>query len=293
MQRSRRQVRRCRRSRRCSATASFDNPLAGRQAFVDHSFGYGASRLNLASLAGQTVKFRFRIGTDSDIGDWGWFIDDIRMFTCSADTTAPVAKAPVQSLTASSTLGTSPTGASIPTTLSWLAATDDRSPSITYELQRAINGGAFVSITGQAQSRSKLETLTPGTSYQYRVLARDEAGNIGIATGPVFTPGVVQEDSAAITYSAGWLTRLAQSTAYGGFVQPTTTLGAKATHTIPAGARNLAVIMPKAATLGTTQICLFQGTSTRRRTQNGSSRAPRAGGAPASVPASTPGMEHP
>ena len=48
------------------------------------SFGYTATQLNLASLAGQNVRFRFRIGTDESVGDYGWFIDDVRIYTCVA-----------------------------------------------------------------------------------------------------------------------------------------------------------------------------------------------------------------
>jgi Zn-dependent metalloprotease len=59
------------------------NPLQGRQAFVAESNGYISSRLNLSSLAGQNVRFRFRIGTSSSVDDYGWFIDDIRIYTCS------------------------------------------------------------------------------------------------------------------------------------------------------------------------------------------------------------------
>lgn len=60
-----------------------ENPLGGRQGFVDHSNGYGSSRANLASLAGQNVRFRFRIGTDSQVDDYGWFIDDIQIYSCA------------------------------------------------------------------------------------------------------------------------------------------------------------------------------------------------------------------
>jgi hypothetical protein len=61
---------------------NFGNPLGGRQAFVRESNGYMSSRLNLSTLAGQNVRFRFRIGTDSMFGDYGWFIDDVRIYTC-------------------------------------------------------------------------------------------------------------------------------------------------------------------------------------------------------------------
>lgn len=43
------------------------NPLKGRQAFVAVSKGYTATRADLTSLAGQSVRFRFRMGTDSVI----------------------------------------------------------------------------------------------------------------------------------------------------------------------------------------------------------------------------------
>lgn len=61
---------------------SAENPLSTRDGFVDHSNGYGSSRADLSSLAGQSVRFRFRIGTDSKVDDYGWFIDDVRLYRC-------------------------------------------------------------------------------------------------------------------------------------------------------------------------------------------------------------------
>lgn len=60
----------------------YGNPLAGRQAFSGDSFGYISSRLNLSPLAGQNVRFRFRLATDTVGWDYGWFIDDVRIYTC-------------------------------------------------------------------------------------------------------------------------------------------------------------------------------------------------------------------
>jgi len=68
----------------------FFNPLTDRSAFCGTSHGYTSSRLNLTSLAGQNVRFRFGIGADLTGGDYGWYIDDIRIYTCLNDTTAPV-----------------------------------------------------------------------------------------------------------------------------------------------------------------------------------------------------------
>jgi bacillolysin len=60
------------------------NPLAGRSGFVASSHGYTGTRLNLASLAGQNVKFRFRIGTDHVVGSLGWTIDNFAIYSCTA-----------------------------------------------------------------------------------------------------------------------------------------------------------------------------------------------------------------
>ena len=68
-------------------TLGSDNPLAGRQAFTDVTGGYFANRVNISGLAGQNVKFRFRAGTDTGNHDpafWGWVVDDVRIYTCTA-----------------------------------------------------------------------------------------------------------------------------------------------------------------------------------------------------------------
>ena len=60
----------------------FGNPLAGRSAFVRESNGYRSSRAVLSSLEGKSVRFRFLIGTDNGVADYGWFVDDVRIYTC-------------------------------------------------------------------------------------------------------------------------------------------------------------------------------------------------------------------
>lgn len=83
---------------------SFSNPLGGRQAFTRWK-DYGSSRLNLSTLAGQSVRFRFRMGTDNSVDADGWFIDDIQIYTCggTARPAASTLSAP------SGTVGTNPT----------------------------------------------------------------------------------------------------------------------------------------------------------------------------------------
>ncbi len=64
------------------------NPIEGRSAFVGSSHGYISTRLDLASLAGETVTFRWRMGLDF-IGSGsflespsGWWLDDVSLYTC-------------------------------------------------------------------------------------------------------------------------------------------------------------------------------------------------------------------
>ncbi|MFV2044938.1 MAG: M4 family metallopeptidase, partial [Anaerolineales bacterium] len=64
----------------------FGNPNGGQSAFLDTSHGYVSTRVNLSGLAGQSVRFRWRQSTDGIIGDLGWFVDDVMIYTCSGTT---------------------------------------------------------------------------------------------------------------------------------------------------------------------------------------------------------------
>ncbi len=61
-----------------------DKTLAGTstKVFGGDSHGYGSSRMNLTSLAGQTVRVVFRVTGDQDTAEYGWWVDDIRAYTC-------------------------------------------------------------------------------------------------------------------------------------------------------------------------------------------------------------------
>ncbi len=63
------------------------NPINNRRAFMEHRYDVNSTRLNLSSLAGRSVKFRWRIGGSALIGSTGWFVDDVRIYQCN---TTPV-----------------------------------------------------------------------------------------------------------------------------------------------------------------------------------------------------------
>ncbi|MGN0063780.1 MAG: M4 family metallopeptidase [Nocardioides sp.] len=66
----------------------YGNPLGGRSAFVGSSHGYGSTRVDLGSLAGKSVMFRWRVGSDNELDAYGWFVDDPKIVDCGKDTTA-------------------------------------------------------------------------------------------------------------------------------------------------------------------------------------------------------------
>lgn len=58
------------------------NPLGGQSAFVRDSWGYTATQLDLSSLSGSAFGVGFSIGTDFTLDEFGWFVDDVRIYTC-------------------------------------------------------------------------------------------------------------------------------------------------------------------------------------------------------------------
>ncbi len=64
---------------------SGSSPISGRSAFVGASHGYISTRLNLSSLAGQTVNFVWRMGLDPYVAFGGWWVDNVKIYNCIPD----------------------------------------------------------------------------------------------------------------------------------------------------------------------------------------------------------------
>jgi Zn-dependent metalloprotease len=62
--------------------SGWNNPLSARPAFVGTSHGYITTRLNLSTLVGQTISFRWRMGLDSIGYSAGWWVDNVQAYTC-------------------------------------------------------------------------------------------------------------------------------------------------------------------------------------------------------------------
>lgn len=140
-----------------------DNPLGDdRPAFVEVSNGYISSRLNLASLAGQTVKFRFHFGSDSAVGAFpGWAVDDVRGYTCAAggDTTPP-----------ETTITSGPSEGETVNTATPTFAFNSSEGGSSFECK--VDSAAFAACS----SPRTIGPLADG-SHTFRVRATDSAGN--------------------------------------------------------------------------------------------------------------------
>jgi hypothetical protein len=65
------------------------NPLAGKRAWTGNSRGWAKARIDLSDFAGSRLKVRFRMASDRKAGGQGWYIDDVRIYTCANDRGRP------------------------------------------------------------------------------------------------------------------------------------------------------------------------------------------------------------
>ena len=137
--------------------ASAGNPLAGRRGFVGNSYGYTASQVNLSSLAGSSVRFRFRVGTDEAVGDIGWVVDNVRLYTCAgcSFTISPTS----HSFTAAAGTGSVSVGASA-TSCSWSATSAASWITITSGASGTGAGTVSYSVAAYTGTTSRTGTMT-------------------------------------------------------------------------------------------------------------------------------------
>ena len=129
-------------------SSSFSNPLAGRSAWTGSSIGYITTTANLGpNVAGQTIKLRFRMGSDSSQAGTGWRVDTISLqdgFTCDAVT--PQLTSAVSRLTHT---GIGDLDINMP--LSGTAGVEDRQAT-TYNMVLTLTNGPITSGTAAVTS---------------------------------------------------------------------------------------------------------------------------------------------
>jgi bacillolysin len=159
-----------------------DNPLKGRDGFVAESNGYISSRLDLSSLAGEQVRFRFRIGTDSSVEDYGWFVDDVRVYECeNVDTDPP-----------QTTIDSGPTG-----------LTNDASPSFSFSSDEGGSSFQCRLDSGEwgACSSPRSYTGLPDGPHSFEVRATDAALNTDPT--PALAEFTIDTDPPSVSIDSG------------------------------------------------------------------------------------------
>ena len=162
-----------------------------------------------------------------------------------APTAQPPVTVPRTKATISSTI--------LPAQISWAAATDTSTAIAAYELQTSLDSGAWsASIATAGTVRTAYATQTLGHAYQYRVRAKDSAGNWSAwAVGPTLTSSLIQDRSSAISYRGTW-TKSVYSLASGGSTTYARTIGARARITF--SGRAVAIVAPVGPTRGTASV---------------------------------------
>ena len=141
----------------------------------------------------------------------------------------------------------------LPVRILWSPATDASTAIAAYELQTSVDRGAWSASTASvATVRTAYGSQTLGHLYQYRLRARDSAGNWSAwASGPTMTSSLIQDRSSAIRYYGTW-TKSVYSLASGGSTTYAKTIGARARTTFTG--RAVAIIAPVGPTRGTARV---------------------------------------
>lgn len=143
-----------------AGTLDAGNALGARSAFVRSTFGYTGTRLNLASLAGQSVRFRFRVGTDTSVGSLGWLVDNVSIYSCAGGP-PPTTAQPPTGLFVSSVVGNL-------VTIRFTPPTTGLSPT-SYELRGGIAPGRVDAVRPIAGTSPVYTFSAPTGSFFIRV----------------------------------------------------------------------------------------------------------------------------
>ncbi|MET0929643.1 MAG: M4 family metallopeptidase, partial [Aeromicrobium sp.] len=153
----------------------------GRKIFGGDSHGYGSTRLDLSKLGGQTARVVFRVSGDEDSAYIGWWVDDIRLFTCPDE----VASAPRTTVAAGTTSAR----------VSWQPPTYvGTSPVASYRVTRSTGQVTTVPATTRTTT---LTGLDPDRALTVTVAAVNAADEVGEPATVRIVPTVTAISSAS------------------------------------------------------------------------------------------------
>jgi hypothetical protein len=160
---------------------------------------------------------------------------------------APTITAPSGVLLAPATLGTS----TVTTRVSTAAGTDDDGPIAKYQLEQRVNGASWTKVANPAGAYATNRSLTIATTYEYRLIAWDKAGNSVYMSGPKLRPLKYEDSNSNLRYGGTWYTS-SSSTASGGKTKYSKRAGNSVTFRFTG--RGIAYAAPKSASRGSVRI---------------------------------------
>jgi hypothetical protein len=139
----------------------------------------------------------------------------------------------------------------VPVRLTWAAATDTGSGSVTYEIAQQIDGGGYFEISTVSTSTTVRQLLI-GHTYQFGIIAVDAVGNesLPVFSAPI-TPYLYQQTQST-SYSGTWSSSSSANYS-GGSVKYASTAGRYATFTATS-ARSIAFITTKGPSRGSFKV---------------------------------------
>jgi Zn-dependent metalloprotease len=149
-----------------------DNPNAGQTAFVRDGRGWYASQVDLSAYAGHTLRPYFEASWDSFGWYVGWFLDDIKVYTCQP---VPLANTAAPTITGTARVGSTLTA----TPGTW-------SPAATSVDHQWLRNGSPIS--GATSSTYALAAADYGTRVSVRVTASSTEWSAGAAGIKVSAP---------------------------------------------------------------------------------------------------------
>lgn len=154
--------------------------------FGGDSRGWGSSRVDLTAYAGETVRLVFRVEGDAEYAAWGWWLDDVRLYSCAA----PLTDAPVSPEVTVS--GNAP-GATA--SLTWRPPTRRAEEVRGYRVTRSDTGASTTYAAGER--RAAVGGLSGAADVVLRVAAIGADGGVGPAAQVT-----VEATTATVTPSA-------------------------------------------------------------------------------------------
>jgi hypothetical protein len=147
-------------------------------------------------------------------------------------------------------VGAAASATSVPFTVLWPAATDPTSPIAGYELQMSRDGGPWGSTVATAASVLKTgRTLVVGSTYRFRVRARDAVGvwSPWAESATTYRPTIVNDRNSAVIRAGTW-SRVTSASAIFQNLSSTTANGASASLTFTG--KGIGVVAPRSMSRG-------------------------------------------